>query len=430
MTAPVTGLMRRHPQMRRWDQSGPSATADGVALSASGAPLENGIEIGFRKGDYFAGDYWTIPARAATGAIEWPPCGSPDRNLFQPPLFTPIGLAPIACIHWRRFIDQEDVSANSVDINPRLFEIDDCRVFFPPLVALCGASAAKAVHIESISWNNDDYMTLDTLAANGLKVIVDQTLSSPVTGASFIVTLEWTAPASLTPRADPLYLRPDWPPTVLRSITILDTYTALTVDGMTISWKLPFLADDPEQTAVLTFLDVLLSLGVNAKWYARLRVRLLGRAIYANAPNGQIYVDGEAFGKPATRVDGSAGVGLQFPSGANEKASDFESCFYLLPIVLIASAVIQGREDRQEKTVTSVTVQVDGNNNVTGLTTTNQASVEVTDLQAAITLNYAPLTATTVNLLLTGPGVGSVISIAATLVIPAGKKTGSIPSAS
>ena len=70
--------------------------------------------------------------------------------------------------------------------------------------------------------------------------------------------------------------------------------------------------------------------------------------------------DGEAFGKPATRVDGSAGVGLQFPSGANEKASDFESWFYLLPIVLIASAVIQGREDRQEKTVTSVTVQVDG----------------------------------------------------------------------
>ena len=100
MTAPVTGLMRRHPQMRRWDQSVPLATADGVALSASGAPLENGIEIGFRKGDYFAGDYWTIPARAATGAISGP-LAEVRTGTFSNRHCSRRLARPIACIHWR-----------------------------------------------------------------------------------------------------------------------------------------------------------------------------------------------------------------------------------------------------------------------------------------------------------------------------------------
>jgi len=34
--------------------------------------LENGIKVCFSKGEYCTGDYWTIPARTATGNIEWP----------------------------------------------------------------------------------------------------------------------------------------------------------------------------------------------------------------------------------------------------------------------------------------------------------------------------------------------------------------------
>jgi hypothetical protein len=52
---------------------------DGVALadSADGwIGLEDGIEVLFDVGDYHTGDYWLIPARAATGDVEWPRSGA------------------------------------------------------------------------------------------------------------------------------------------------------------------------------------------------------------------------------------------------------------------------------------------------------------------------------------------------------------------
>lgn len=62
LTAPVTGIdTNRNARMRRWDQSGAAASANGVPLSGTPVPLENGIEVTFRTDDYYAGDYWTIP---------------------------------------------------------------------------------------------------------------------------------------------------------------------------------------------------------------------------------------------------------------------------------------------------------------------------------------------------------------------------------
>lgn len=75
-----------HPKLRRWDQP-ESAPADGVgAVGQDGSewvPLESGIEVRFQEGDddvyplYRTGDYWLIPARTATGRIEWPPDPAP-----------------------------------------------------------------------------------------------------------------------------------------------------------------------------------------------------------------------------------------------------------------------------------------------------------------------------------------------------------------
>ena len=79
----ITGLdPTRNARMRRWDQSGTAATANGVALSGSATLLENGIEVTFRAGAYVAGDYWTMPARTSTGKIDWPPCGG-NGNFFS-----------------------------------------------------------------------------------------------------------------------------------------------------------------------------------------------------------------------------------------------------------------------------------------------------------------------------------------------------------
>lgn len=72
-TQPLAGQNRL---LRRWDQRGTTATANGVAITGNWQPLEDGIEVRFANGRYKAGDYWLIPARTAiseeTGQIEWP----------------------------------------------------------------------------------------------------------------------------------------------------------------------------------------------------------------------------------------------------------------------------------------------------------------------------------------------------------------------
>ncbi len=105
-------------RMRRWDQFGSSATSNGVVLSTAPLPLENGIEIQFIPGNYNTGDYWLIPARTATGNIEWPPPDN-DDSVFLHPRYTHIYSAPLAYIEWNS-------TTSSVSVK-------DCRVAFSPL---------------------------------------------------------------------------------------------------------------------------------------------------------------------------------------------------------------------------------------------------------------------------------------------------------
>jgi len=113
----------KNARMRRWDQV-QSATSSGVPLTA-GNPwinLENGIQVQFTAGEYTSGDYWLIPARTATGQIEWPPndpCDC-DGNDFRPAHRIEIWRAPLACIQW----DGEQ---------PIVY---DCRTLFDNLVDL------------------------------------------------------------------------------------------------------------------------------------------------------------------------------------------------------------------------------------------------------------------------------------------------------
>ena len=76
----------RHPVLTRWDHKlgdprrGGLEIKDGAAVIREGGntwlKLEAGIQIQFESGDsaqhYRAGDYWLIPARTATGGVEWP----------------------------------------------------------------------------------------------------------------------------------------------------------------------------------------------------------------------------------------------------------------------------------------------------------------------------------------------------------------------
>jgi len=121
MTEPVVLLDPvQNPRMRRWDQFGSSATSNGVSLSAQPVDLESGIQVEFSAGQYVPGDYWLLPARTATGQVEWPPCDS-DGCIFQPPYRNEIFRAPLACIRW----DTEHG-----------FKVHDCREKFYPLTEL------------------------------------------------------------------------------------------------------------------------------------------------------------------------------------------------------------------------------------------------------------------------------------------------------
>ena len=74
-----------HPFLRRWDQhpAGRSRAPDNAELvpestddHAAWLSLEEGVHVEFPAGDgphhYRRGDYWQIPARAATGDVIWP----------------------------------------------------------------------------------------------------------------------------------------------------------------------------------------------------------------------------------------------------------------------------------------------------------------------------------------------------------------------
>ena len=76
-----------HPLLRRWDHVGDLTKAEGaleIVVEDKWIALDDGVEVQFSKtGEFRAGDYWLIPARVATGDVEWP--GAPDNPGAKPP---------------------------------------------------------------------------------------------------------------------------------------------------------------------------------------------------------------------------------------------------------------------------------------------------------------------------------------------------------
>lgn len=77
-----------HPLLRRWDHRAGDPRLGGLTLRQGAATvqegrwltLENGVQIWFNPGGtYCLGDSWLIPARTATGDVEWPGAeGAPE----------------------------------------------------------------------------------------------------------------------------------------------------------------------------------------------------------------------------------------------------------------------------------------------------------------------------------------------------------------
>ncbi|AJC56485.1 DUF6519 domain-containing protein [Streptomyces sp. 769] len=112
---PAPGVGRRpelHPFLRRWDhqEAGrktvrrgdqPGRLRHGAVPVEEGGwlPLEDGVEVYFEAGgSYRTGDFWLIPARTATGGVEWP-TDRARRPLLQHPSGIVVHHAPLAWVH-------------------------------------------------------------------------------------------------------------------------------------------------------------------------------------------------------------------------------------------------------------------------------------------------------------------------------------------
>jgi hypothetical protein len=427
-------------RVRRWDQSGPSAASSGLPLAANTWQiLENGIQVSFAPGSYQSGDHWLIPARAASGTIEWPPSDG-DGSLFQPPHSIVVYNAPLACIHW-------DASKGQTVVEP-------CRRIFYPLTSLTPAATTPAIHITNYSWQNDDIMTFDQLLKSGLTLTLDQAPTAPISGANVIVTIEsmslsiitgnrlelaavpaqaagsaaasGTAPAAtlstVAQQRDALYT-PIYQ-TIPLSISILDWQTSVNASAMQILWELPSTDLTGLQFRYLQLInDNLLGVVADFGLYARARVKLLGNAIFAQSGATQMYLDGQSFGQPATRQDGTTPcISLQMPSGNGNTASDFEGWFYLAPFNGV---------DQITMNYPAFTVVVNTFGDVTGVDAGTPP--QPVTAQATVQLNYpaATVAGATVSLALAattaGVNANSYVSLATTsLVVQQGLSQGTV----
>ena len=123
--------------MRRWDQSGVSATANGISFRLRQIPRKRNRGRLCRR-QLCLRRLLDLPARTATGQIDWSPCGGDDGS-YKPARYFNIYTAPLACVtEQRRAVDQTKSVVVGVAINS-IYVIDDCRLKFYPLTDLqCG----------------------------------------------------------------------------------------------------------------------------------------------------------------------------------------------------------------------------------------------------------------------------------------------------
>jgi hypothetical protein len=135
-----------HPKVRRWDQTangeivldqGAVPVKEGSAGTDSWIDLENGVQIAFSPaGDYRTGDYWLIPARVATGKIEWPSSEKDHKTVWEP--LPPHGVvhhyAPLGFATWK------DES----------FKFEPCGCAFGPLSSCFKAVASGTIEVKPL----------------------------------------------------------------------------------------------------------------------------------------------------------------------------------------------------------------------------------------------------------------------------------------
>ena len=192
-----------------------------------------------------------------------------------------------------------------------LILLTDCRSFWPPSFT----QAAPALHVTGINWANDQVMSLGTFM-QGLQITLDAPPAPPsVSASTMIVTLE----------------------------VPLATNQAGVSSASALVGEIIELQGSPATSAnVITWMPAAGSafpITLPAGAHYRVRVRLMGHFIWGRQNRTLIYLDGQAFGVPATGPSGLAITSFQLPSGNAARASDFQSWFWLASIAPLGFTV-------------------------------------------------------------------------------------------
>lgn len=135
------------PKVRRWDQkqlgdilltAGAVPVKESTATEAAWLDLEDGIQIQFWPGgQYVTGDYWLIPARVATGGIEWP--AQNGQAQFVPADGIEHHYAPLGFVKWEN----------------KQLRLKTCRCEFDPLSNCFASIGSLAVGAELLRKRSD-----------------------------------------------------------------------------------------------------------------------------------------------------------------------------------------------------------------------------------------------------------------------------------
>ena len=303
-TTPPAVDRELHPTLRRWEQSGVGAGANGVPITGGWQLLEDGVEVQFSSGPFRTGDYWLIPARVATGEVEWPPFEIPNHSpVPQPPRGVQRHFSRLALVQWE---------------NEKLSVTADCRNIFPPLTEISGSpTVSTAMHVQKISWENDGPLSSKAFLEKGLFVDFDRVPDvASLSTETIIVTLEMPIGAETGLISG----------TVSRDIAprlSIILFGEIMLNGSQLQWL-------PVRTSVQSLAPFFR--GVQQ---VLARVKLKGAAIWSKDHDTLIYLDGRSVGVPATSENGVTLTRLVLPSGTGQRSSDFESWFALtLPSTL------------------------------------------------------------------------------------------------
>lgn len=304
-SAPAGIDQTRHPKLRRWDSAG-EMKIEVPATNNGWIVIEGGIQGHFAAGNYRTGDYWLIPARTATGEIEWPP--------FQVPNTTPLPQPPAGIEHHYCRLALVQLASDGLQV------LEDCRPIFPPLTEI---GADQGIHVTTVNLNatkkplHNDSDVIVTEFAQGIEIVCDDDvfpgslISSALENPVCFITLDLPFPFSVADRqlwGDPVI---GFQPLILAA--------KVNAAKNSITW----LPTPPTQAWLQ---QKLFSTMQEFKRGDRVpaHLALKGNFVWAQS-DPTLYLDGEVFG-----FQQGSTTEARFPSGNGVRGGDLEMWFWLV----------------------------------------------------------------------------------------------------